>query len=48
MFVFETREKAFTEEMLTHFGAVANEDLPKFAPRNKSRGQLEKVRLFKT
>jgi len=47
MFVLETREKVFTEETLTHFRAVVNEDLPKFVLRYKSRGQLEKLRLFK-
>ena len=41
-------KKVFKEEMLTHSGAVINEDLPKFALRYKSRGQLEKLRLFKT
>ena len=40
MFVLKTREKAFTEETLTHFGVVVNEEFPKFALRYKSRGQL--------
>jgi hypothetical protein len=48
MFVLETQEKALTEATLTNFGAVVNEDFPKFALRYKSRGQLEKLRLFKT
>jgi hypothetical protein len=48
MFVLETREKAFTEEKLTHFGVIVNEDLPKFALTYKSRGQIEKFRLFET
>jgi len=48
MFVLETREKAFTEETLIHFGVVVNEDLPKFALTYKSRGQLEKLRLCET